>query len=90
MRQNNNREALYEALTNISDLEDMKTFLLSLCSDAELNKMAQRLYVAELFIKNYKYRDIVNETDASTATLAKIKYDLYYGNRGLLKGLEAL
>ena len=65
-------------------MEDMEKLLSSLCSESELDKMAQRLKVAKMFLEGAKYRDIVKETNASTATLAKIKFDLFYGKKGLI------
>ena len=83
MKQNQCRELLYDVLVKTSNMEDMEKLLSSLCSESELDKMAQRLLVAKMFLEGAKYRDIVKETNASTATLAKIKYDLFYGKRGL-------
>ncbi len=83
MKQNQCRELLYDILVKTSNMEDMKKLLSSLCSESELDKMAQRLLVAKMFLEGAKYRDIVKETNASTATLAKIKFDLFYGKRGL-------
>ena len=84
MKSNQCRELLYNVLVKTSNIEDMEKLLSSLCSESELDKMAQRLKVAKMFLEGAKYRDIVKETNASTATLAKIKYDLFYGKRGLI------
>lgn len=84
MKQNQCRELLYNVLVKTSNMEDMEKLLSSLCSESELDKMAQRLLVAKMFLEGAKYRDIVKETNASTATLAKIKYDLFYGKKGLI------
>lgn len=84
MKQNQCRELLYNVLVKTSNMEDMEKLLSSLCSESELDKMAQRLLVAKMFLEGAKYRDIVKETNASTATLAKIKFDLFYGKKGLL------
>ena len=78
-----NYDALIDAFNKIENKQDMKTFLLSLCTKSELDKMMQRLYIAKLFVENESYKSIVEKTNASTATLAKVKYDLFYGNRGL-------
>jgi len=83
MKSNQCRELLYNVLVKTSNVEDMEKLLSSLCSESELDKMAQRLLVAKMFLDGAKYRDIVKETNASTATLAKIKYDLFYGKKGL-------
>ena len=69
MKQNQCRELLYDILVKTSNMEDMKKLLSSLCSESELDKMAQRLLVAKMFLEGAKYRDIVKETNASTATL---------------------
>lgn len=84
MKQNQCRELLYDVLVKTSNIEDMEKLLSSLCSESELDKMSQRLKVAKMFLEGAKYRDIVKETNASTATLAKIKFDLFYGKKGLL------
>ena len=84
MKSNQCRELLYNVLVKTSNVEDMEKLLSSLCSESELDKMAQRLKVAKMFLEGAKYRDIVKETNASTATLAKIKFDLFYGNKGLV------
>ena len=84
MKQNQCRELLYNVLVKTSNIEDMEKLLSSLCSESELDKMAQRLKVAKMFLEGAKYRDIVKETNASTATLAKIKFDLFYGKKGLV------
>jgi TrpR-related protein YerC/YecD len=84
VKQNQCRELLYNVLVKTSNVEDMEKLLSSLCSESELDKMAQRLKVAKMFLEGAKYRDIVRETNASTATLAKIKFDLFYGKKGLV------
>jgi len=84
MKSNQCRELLYNVLVKTSNVEDMEKLLSSLCSESELDKMAQRLKVAKMFLEGAKYRDIVKETNASTATLAKIKFDLFYGKKGLV------
>lgn len=84
MKQNQYRDLLLDTLLNITDKEHLEKLLSSLCTEKELDKMAQRLKVAQMFMSGAKYRDIVNETNASTATLAKIKYDLFYGKKGLV------
>lgn len=84
MKSNQCRELLYNVLVKTSTVEDMEKLLSSLCSESELDKMAQRLLVAKMFLEGAKYRDIVKETNASTATLAKIKFDLFYGKKGLV------
>jgi len=84
MKSNQCRELLYNVLVKTSNIEDMEKLLSSLCSESELDKMAQRLKVAKMFLEGAKYRDIVKETNASTATLAKIKFDLFYGKKGLV------
>lgn len=90
MKSNHNRKELYEVLAKITNTSDIELLLSSLCSESELNKMAQRLYVAKLFLDGMSYKDIVNETNASTATLAKIKFDLFYGKKGLRLGVETI
>ena len=82
-----NRHHLYDVLIKITNIEDMEKLLSSLCSESELDKMSQRLLVAKMFSEGAKYSEVKKVTNASSATLAKIKFDLLYGNKGLQLGV---
>ena len=87
MISNLNREHLLNVLVKTTNREDMEKLLSSLCSESELDKMSQRLLVAKMFSEGAKYADVKKATNASSATLAKIKFDLLYGNKGLQLGV---
>lgn len=75
-------EQLLAALTAISDVETMRSFLRDLCTVAELDAMAQRLQVASLVQAGVPYLEISKRTGASTATVTRVAHWLRYGEGG--------
>ena len=81
----NNKELfneLYEALLKVENKEEMALFLDDLCTMKELESMAQRLKAAKMLLDNKTYNEIVEETDISSATLARVSKCVRYGQGG--------
>ncbi len=81
----NNKELfneLYEALLKVEDKAEMALFLDDLCTMKELESMAQRLKAAKMLLDNKTYNEIVEETDISSATLARVSKCVRYGQGG--------
>lgn len=57
----------------LSDVSESESFFKMLCTEKEVQLMAQRLYVAKLLSENKVYTDIVEETGASSATVSRVK-----------------
>ena len=60
----------------------MALFLEDLCTIKELESMAQRLKAAKMLLDGKTYHEIVEETDISSATLARVSKCVHYGNGG--------
>ncbi|MDD6240844.1 MAG: YerC/YecD family TrpR-related protein [Eubacteriales bacterium] len=64
--------AFYDALVSLDSRPLAKDFLDDLLSDKEKEDIAERVYIAKLFLEGKTYNEIVHITHASSATLARI------------------
>ena len=81
----NRAELLNDLYTNLLKVEtekEMELFLEDLCTIKELESMAQRLKAARMLLDGKTYNEIVEETDISSATLARVSKCVHYGNGG--------
>jgi TrpR-related protein YerC/YecD len=61
------------ALTRLDKPEDVKAFLIDLCTPAELRALSERWHVAQILDEGEKsYRDIQAETGVSTTTIGRV------------------
>lgn len=61
------------ALTLLDTPEDVKGFLIDLCTPAELRALSERWHVAQILDEGEKsYRDIQAETGVSTTTIGRV------------------
>ena len=85
MTKNEKREhgdVLYEAILTLKDLEECKKFFSDLCTVAELRTMEQHFEVAMLLSDGMSYKDILERTGASSATISRVNRSLQYGADG--------
>ena len=81
----NYKEILKELYTEFIKLEteqEAELFLDDLCTIKELESMSQRLKAAKMLLAGKTYNEIVEETDISSATLARVSKCVRYGNGG--------
>jgi TrpR-related protein YerC/YecD len=71
---------LYEAMITLETVEECKNFLSDLCTIKELQAMAQRLKSAKLLLDGKTYNEVIEETDISSATLARVSKCVRYGS----------
>ena len=65
--------ALDAAITLLDTPEDLKAFLIDLCTPAELRALSERWHVAQILNEGEKsYRDIQAETGVSTTTIGRV------------------
>ena len=64
--------ALAAAALTMKNEEEMRRFLIDLCSVRELNSLSQRLRVAELLDEGKTYAEMVAATGASTAIVSRM------------------
>ena len=89
----NNKEllnGLYEALLKADTKKEMALFLEDLCTIKELESMAQRLQSAKMLLDDKTYNEIVEETNISSATLARVSKCIRDGKGGYKKIISRL
>lgn len=81
MRQNGEKlDALYRLILSLDNMEDCQALFEDLCTNRELEKMAERVYAAKLLIAGKTYNQVIAETDISSATLSRVSRCVQYGN----------
>ena len=78
---------LLERMTKLSP-EDVEAFLQDLCTYAEIENMAQRLYSAKMILEGKTYNQIMEETQISTVTLSRISACVKHGGGGYKSVIE--
>lgn len=83
-------EQLYQLITSLESKEDCRALFEDLCTHKEVEKMAERLYAAQLLLQGQTYQQVIGETDISSATLSRVSRCVQYGKgyRKLLKGTD--
>ena len=76
---------LYEMLAQVNTPEDACLLLDDLCTNKEVEQMAQRAYAAKLFLQGNTYAQIIEKTDISSATLSRVSRCINYGGGGYAK-----
>lgn len=74
-------EYLLERFTKLTP-ENAESFLQDLCTYAEIENMAQRLYSAKMILEGKTYNQIMEETQISTVTLSRVSNCVKHGGGG--------
>ena len=72
-------ESLYRLITSLSSVEDCKALFEDLCTNKELEKMAERVYAARLLLEGKTYNQVMAQADISSATLSRVSRCVQYG-----------
>ena len=75
-------DTLYQAVLALKDLDECRRFFQDLCTVSELRAMEQRMEVALLLDEGLIYKDILERTGASSATISRVNRALMYGADG--------
>ncbi len=81
-------EYLVDRLVKLSTREECERLLDDLCTCAETENMAQRLYSAKLVLEGKTYAQIEAETQISSATLSRVSRCIKYGDGGYRSIIE--
>jgi len=73
---------LFEAILCIENVEECQQFFYDLCTPNEIEEFSSRWLIARLLTKKKPYRQIANETGASTTTISRVARFIKYGNNG--------
>lgn len=80
MKNNDKIEALYRLILQLQSVEDCKALFNDLCTEKELEKMAERIYAAKLLLEGKTYNQVIAQADISSATLSRVSRCVQYGN----------
>ena len=79
---------MYEAILQLKDLDECCRFFDDLCAMTELRAMEQRYEVAAMLSEGKVYTDIMEKSNASSATISRVKRALNYGTGCLAEVIE--
>ena len=72
-------EKLYTTISNLSTAQECKMLFADLCTNKEIEQMAQRIEAASLLKQGLTYNQVIEQTDISSATLSRVSRALQYG-----------
>ena len=72
--------ALYETIVSLESIDSCRDLFEDLCTQKELEKMAERIYAAKLLLQGKTYNQVIAEADISSATLSRVSRCVQYGN----------
>ncbi len=70
---------LYKLIVSLSNVADCAALFDDLCTNKEIEKMAERIYAAKLLMEGKTYNQVMAQTDISSATLSRISRCVQYG-----------
>ena len=72
-------QRLFELISSLETKEDVKILFSDLCTEHEIEQMAQRIRAAELLLEGKTYTKVKEECDISSATLSRVSRCVQYG-----------
>jgi TrpR-related protein YerC/YecD len=66
-------------LTQVDDPKDMRALLEDLCTQKEVENMAERIFAAKLLLEGKTYNEVVSQSSISSATLSRVSRSLQNG-----------
>lgn len=73
-------EAMYELILKLNNKDDCRALFDDLCTEKEIEKMAERIYAAKLLLQGKTYNQIMDLADISSATLSRVSRCVQYGS----------
>ena len=70
---------LYEIILKLRSVEDCRMLFEDLCTIQEIEKMAERIEVAELLLEGKTYTEVMEKLEVSSATLSRVNKCVQYG-----------
>ena len=71
---------LYRLIASMKTEEDCKALFSDLCTEKEIEKMAERVYAAQLLLEGKTYNQVMAQADISSATLSRVSRCVQYGS----------
>lgn len=71
---------LFEIIASLKSAEECRGLFSDMCTNKEIEQMAQRLRAAKLLLQGKTYSQVIEETDISSATLSRVSRCVQYGS----------
>lgn len=71
---------LYGLIASLKSADDCRDLFRDMCTNKEIEQMAQRIKAARLLLDGKTYNQVIEETDISSATLSRVSRCVKYGN----------
>ncbi|MCQ2500365.1 MAG: YerC/YecD family TrpR-related protein [Lachnospiraceae bacterium] len=84
------KQDMYKAILELKDLQECMDFFEDICAMTELQSMEQRFEVAKMLNDKKVYTEIMEKTNASTATISRVNRMLHYGTGCLSSVLDRM
>ncbi|CDQ41717.1 MULTISPECIES: YerC/YecD family TrpR-related protein [Virgibacillus] len=75
-------DQLFDAILSLKDREECYRFFDDIATMSEVHSISQRLQVAKMLMDGSTYNAIEEETNASTATISRVRRCINYGSEG--------
>ncbi|API91429.1 MULTISPECIES: YerC/YecD family TrpR-related protein [Virgibacillus] len=75
-------DELFDAILSLKDREECYRFFDDIATMSEIQSLSQRLQVAKMLTQGATYNAIEEETNASTATISRVRRCINYGSDG--------
>lgn len=72
-------DALYNVIVSLETREQCRELFDDLCTQKEIEKMAERLYAARLLMAGNTYSQVIAQSEISSATLSRVSRCVQYG-----------
>ena len=76
----NKIEELYKLILSLENMADCRALFDDLCTQKEIEKMAERIYAAKLLMEGKTYNQVIAQADISSATLSRVSRCVQYGS----------
>ncbi len=76
---NKDVKELYSLILSLNTLDDCNDVFSDLCTEKELEQMAQRVKAAKLLIDGKTYNQVMEQCEISSATLSRVSRCVQYG-----------
>ena len=80
LSENNDIKDLYSLILSLETDGDCADLFHDLCTEKELEQMAQRVKAARLLLEGKTYNQVMDECEISSATLSRVSRCVQYGN----------
>lgn len=72
-------EEMYRLISRLESPQQCADLFEDLCTQKELEKMAERIYAARLLMEGNTYNQVIARSDISSATLSRVSRCVQYG-----------